>query len=390
MEDVEDVLPPEIDEDAVPVELNQLQPWHKPRKQYIRERQWLHFARRLLEREKGYPELSAGSNSRPEVRYLMLPGIDFLDARILAELCKELDCDLTTTGFIDAGTGNPHVARAKVREKSLIDLGLITKDSMLYSRPIQAIKQYNGVYRDFERKGPFHVINLDACGSIAKPSQSDSNRLIDSIHRIVEFQLSSKSRPWLLFLTTDARSQSVDDDVLLKFQSRLLSNANENPDFRSTLQSTFGGTNRNIQTTVSNMFNSQGMTFLRSFALGFAKWMIHLVKGKGWNVKMHSTFCYSTNYDVEQRVPTIVSLAFEFVPPPTALLDPMNVSRAKPATGGKPNDTAVRAAGKVRDMEDLDVKMESNPILRSDMARKTKNLLKEAGYNEDVLRQIDV
>ena len=52
---VEDVLPLPTDELAVPVELKKLQPWHRPRKQYIRENQWLLFAKRLINREKGTP-----------------------------------------------------------------------------------------------------------------------------------------------------------------------------------------------------------------------------------------------------------------------------------------------------------------------------------------------
>lgn len=385
----DDVLPPKLDEAAVPIELNQVQPWHKPRKQYIREKQWIYFSRRLISSEKGLSELTARGDSKPEVRYLMLPGIDFLDARVLATLCAEYGCDLTTTGFMDGGEGNPHVARAKVREESLIERGLITKDSHLFSEPIQIIHQNAPIYNDLRRKGPYHIINIDACGSLAKPSQTDSNRLIDAIHRIVEFQLDSKSRPWLLFLTTDARSNSLDIDVLRKFESRIAENANENGNFRDILLSTFSGSAIDVQSTVEKMFSSQGKMFLKSFSLGFAKWMIHLVKNKGWNVKTHSTFCYSTNYKGKQHEPTIVSLAFEFVPPPPTLVDPMMVSRAKPATGKNLEDTSVRAANKVSEMEDLDDKMESFPTLRNEMVETTKELLKEAGYKEEVLQEID-
>ena len=49
----DDVLPEQIDEPAVPVELNELFPWHRPRKQLVREQQWLRFSKQLIEREKG-------------------------------------------------------------------------------------------------------------------------------------------------------------------------------------------------------------------------------------------------------------------------------------------------------------------------------------------------
>ena len=49
----DDVLPPEIEELAVPADLDRIFPWHRPRKQLIREEQWMRYSRHLIEREKG-------------------------------------------------------------------------------------------------------------------------------------------------------------------------------------------------------------------------------------------------------------------------------------------------------------------------------------------------
>ena len=49
---VEDSLPPDIDEDALPLELNALAPWHRPRKQSVRERQWIGLTRDLINKLK--------------------------------------------------------------------------------------------------------------------------------------------------------------------------------------------------------------------------------------------------------------------------------------------------------------------------------------------------
>ena len=82
----DDVLPARIDELAVPVELNILFPWHKPRKQLVRKRQWLNSSRSLIERGKGNPGLlPQPPHGYPVVSYLTLPGIDYLDVRQLAE-----------------------------------------------------------------------------------------------------------------------------------------------------------------------------------------------------------------------------------------------------------------------------------------------------------------
>ena len=96
---VDDVLPAEIVDLAVPVALDRLLPWHRPRKQLVRENQWINLSRRLIEKERNKPGLRAPGTSLREVRYLTLPGIDYLDVRQLADVCRELDCSLTSTGF---------------------------------------------------------------------------------------------------------------------------------------------------------------------------------------------------------------------------------------------------------------------------------------------------
>ena len=158
-----DILPAQIDDPAVPIELNVLHPWHRPRKQLVRERQWLYFSRHLIQGEKGQPGLPCPPNGDPEVRYLTLPGIDYLDVRQLADVCRELGCRLTSTGFQSGGEKNPYVARAKVREKSLIDAGHISINSHTFPRRFEDITHADSqAYRDLKRKGPFHIVNIDA------------------------------------------------------------------------------------------------------------------------------------------------------------------------------------------------------------------------------------
>ena len=224
-----EVLPAAIDETAVPIELNRLFPWHRPRKQLVREEQWMRFSRRLIERARGRPGLSAPQGAEPEVRYLTLPGIDYLDVRQLADLCGELGCCLTSIGFQSGGEGNRHVARAQVREKALIDAGHITKDSYTFARRFEDIVHTKSqVYRDLRARGPFHVVNVDACGSIAAPSADDANRLVDALYRVVELQLQLMTGPWLLFVTTDALPESIAEQTLKRLCSAIFENADSN------------------------------------------------------------------------------------------------------------------------------------------------------------------
>lgn len=386
---VQDVLPPEIDEPAVPIDLVQLQPWHKARKQFIRERQWIHYSRSLIKKEKGSPGLPDGVGDKPEVLYLTLPGIDYLDVRLMAEVCADMDCCLTSTGFLSGGEKNPYVARAKVREEALIEGGYITEKSHTFDKPLQEISQEGRVYRQLKRMGPFHIVNIDACGSIARPAEQGALRLIETIHRIVEFQIAYKSGAWLLFLTVDVRKDTVAGDTLKGLQKAIIDNAYENDAFRIEALKIFGRSDGNIEEVVSEVSRGSGEQFLKFFSLSLAKWLLHLVRKTNWNLLTHDAYFYSTYTDQERNVPSMPCLAFEFIPPPKGIIDSTGASRALPVKNENIGDTSVRAADKIAEMVNLDEKMYSCPALRSELSNRTKILLEEAGYATAVLDKME-
>ena len=73
------VLPVSIDTPAIPLDLNKLQPWHRARKQFIRERQWIYYAEQLINRIHETPWLSTPPQGIPELKYLTLPGMDYFE-----------------------------------------------------------------------------------------------------------------------------------------------------------------------------------------------------------------------------------------------------------------------------------------------------------------------
>lgn len=382
----DDVLPVIADDLAVPVELNQLMPWHRPRKQFIRERQWIYFSERLINEQKNTPSLPIPPQGVPEVRYLTLPGTDYLDVRLLGELCLRLDCCLTSTGFLAGGETNPYVARAKVREGALIEAGYITDKSYTFRRRLEDVTSAKGqAYREIQRKGPFHIVNIDACGSIAAPAADHATRLIDAIYRIIEFQFATKSGRWLLFVTADIRHNSIAAETLCRLCKAIYQNADEDEGFRNSVLSLFGENDADITSIVSEISGHTGEKFLKLFSLGFAKWLLHLARAKEWDMHTHSTYCYSTK-GKEDETPTMVCLAFEFLPPPPGLHDRFQVSRAEPIDIGQSQDTSIRVVTKISEMANLDNRMRACANLREQMVERTKQLLKEIGYSPEVLR----
>src|SRR5436305_308390 len=115
----DEVLPVAIEALAVPVELTQLAPWHRARKQIVRRDQWGALSERLIIHEKGTPALPVHVGGAHEVRYLTLPGSDFLDVEMIGEVARAQGCTLTSVGFLAGTQGNPIIARAELRQEGL-------------------------------------------------------------------------------------------------------------------------------------------------------------------------------------------------------------------------------------------------------------------------------
>ena len=385
----DDVLPAEIDDLAVPVDLNRLFPWHRPRKQLVREEQWAYLSRRLIEREKGRPGLPKPPlDADPEVRHLTLPGIDYLDVRQLADLCSEFGCCLTSTGFQSGGEMNTYVARAQLREKSLIDAGHITGHSHTFPRRFEDITHTNSqAYRDLKSRGPFHIVNLDACGSIAAPRADHANRLIDALYRIVELQLEIMTGRWLLFVTADVRPDSIAKQTLDGLRDVIFANADTNDDFRNRAAPLLDPGEADIRAAVRKASEKAGTTFLQFFSLGLAKWLLDMARGKNWEMQTHHPYCYST-MPRHDDTPSMACLAFEFLPPPPGLQHRFGVARAEPAPDPEREDTSVRAADKIGGMANADIVIGSDEPLRIRMTESLRKCLEEAGYDPAVLEGI--
>ena len=285
------------------------------------------------------------------MKYLTLPGIDYLDVHEIAHVSRRLESSLISTGFqTDSGESHRLVARAQIREQSLIEGRQISDKSHIFYRRIEEIiAPSSPAYKDFQRRGPFHIINIDACGSVAALNAKHDRRLIDTIYRIVEMQLYMSVDPWLLFVTTDARPDSVHKDTLGKLQEVIRKNTVNNHLFENEMREIFDINPANIQNKASTI---TGLSFLRLFSLGLAKWFLHLADAKNWDLLTHHAFCYSTAPE-DDETPTMASLAFEFRKR-RGLDDPFKVTRASPLSGGRQENTSVRAIKRIAEMDDLD------------------------------------
>lgn len=388
VEDIaKDVLPEKIEQPAVPIALDKLYPWHRPRKQWVRSVQWCHLSSDLMDKLVGAPGVGSNQSANPEFRYLTLPGIDYFDVRLVGEECLKKGWKLTATGFLAGSVEKPLMARAQFTASRLIDTGLISRSSITLPNRIEEVSSNSSqAYKEIQQRAPFHAINVDACGSIAPPSADHANRLVDAIHRIVELQLKTAVHRWLLFITTNVRPDNLSPETLSKLTSVIYANAAKNEKFESDAPIALVDTQGTIAEAVTEAASENGIKFVRLFSMGIGKWLLNLARQKNWSVKMHRSCCYSTPPD-NQYEPSMPSLAFEFVPPPPGLEDSTGVSRAKPAEGGLSEDLSLRVVEHVRQMIDLDELLVEDPQLATELKSQTTELLTAVGYTEEALRQ---
>ncbi|WP_022698171.1 PP_RS20740 family protein [Euryhalocaulis caribicus] len=383
-----DVLPVQVVVPAVPVELNATQPWHSPRKQFIREKQWLYHAARLLEKVDGTHALSAQADGAKEVKYLTLPGADYFDVEVLARHCVDKGFKLTSIGFLAGGEDNPYRARAEMRQQELIDRKLITINSHTYGKRIEEVwAKTSTTYKDLRNKGPFHIVNIDACGSLSRTEKPP--RLIDAVYRIVAYQLAASRGPWLLFVTTDARKGNIAEDTLDKLNKAIIANAKAESDFRAETIELFKKSASNAPEAVAAASAATGKRFVQLVSLGLSKWLLHLAESKGWQMKVHSSFYYATT-PKPTRQPSMPCLAYEFIPPDDHLEDRYGiaVAPATPAHNDAPVSLSMRAVKKVAEMEDLDRRLSNDPDLNAAVVAGMKALLEDAGYPASVINAV--
>ena len=374
----ESVLPAKVDEPAVPLPLDKLEPWHRPRKQYIRERQWKYYAKRLIRTLKKGHSLEAG-----KLKYLSLPGVDHFDVEIIAKAAQDTGLKLEALGFLSEAARGPAMARSQVRGESLIKRGLIKDTSVTIPYRIEDIVRENSqAYLEVRSRAPFHIINIDACGSIARPSAEHSDRIITALHRLVELQLNRMRDPWLLFVTTDARLDNLSCEVRSKLEEVIRLNAKDSEAFKEGAISCLGEGNANDIEGAINCANDP-LKFQLLFSLGFSKWLLRNAKCANWDVKCLQFYGYSTALDINQI--SMPCLAYEFKPRQITLPDQVKIVEPPATEPVEETDYSMQAITSTQNMENIDALFIEKPKVRLEYAEKQRLLLDSAGYQAAAL-----
>lgn len=353
-------------------------PWHKARKHYIRRYQWDAQIRSLL-KQLGY--------SKGQVMtYLGLPGEDLLDVRALHEVCEAEKLMLKYIGYdstfpLPRGRGELELSQHEV-----YNLAFIHQSSKVVKDRIERIATRNSIaWNRAVEFGPFDVLNIDLCDCIARmPEDSDgSPPYFDALASLFEIQISSRTKPWLFFLTTRAVREQIQSLTKFKLLNTIIRNANDNPQFRERIKSELGLTERAIAAELDGSKHLEHPLLVKAFCLGIGKWLLGYMLDAQPRLKVEMLPSFS--YTVEEgRGADMLSLSFSCVPIIEPRPDRTGISRAAsqaPPPQLSETELAMNVLAEVLRVGDVDDILAKDGELKQKMVQQSMSLLESAGYD---------
>src|SRR4051794_37975343 len=195
--------------DYVPTERprrNQFQAWHRVRKQWVRDKQWVEAVHRVVD----------GRSAVDRLKYVGLPGVDLLDIRQLIKgICEPQSKELHYIGFdMDAGSGSQSSIELAISQQEMLSHGLVFEESSVRPDDIRTVSvTTTAAYRALKRVAPFDVINLDLTQSVLHDDPKARMSYQGAIRELIGLQVGHR-KPWTLLLTTKVDQSDVNRDSL--------------------------------------------------------------------------------------------------------------------------------------------------------------------------------
>lgn len=359
-------------------------PWHKPRKQFIRKKQWVHEIVEILIKRS----VDAGNNV---LKVLGLPSSDYLDLLSMRETCEEFHRKIQYLGF-DAGHSQQKGSAGlvslydEIQVRRMIDTSsFVHPSSSLVLDRFEQIRLENSMSRNaLEQFADFDVINLDICGCIIGANEESATAMLEAIAELLRWQSVRRIRPWLLFITTFASVNEINLVACRPLVEAIRANAQDSEEFKEELKRRCGLTSDEL---VGIFANREAVTieaerFLRIFALGMGKWLAGRLKlpEPPSDVVMLPSYCFRHEGVSE---PQLLSLAYMIEPIPSSGPSGISVVSAQTIDRSKTYRMSAKRllTRSFEKVHDLDSIMTTSDKDRSDMASQTEDLLVQCGYD---------
>lgn len=369
-----DVIQNNIQHEQLP--LKDFKPWHRPRKQWIRVKQWKHEILRLVD--------AVMLTDRP-LTYLSLPGDDLLDVRVIYEACERKQVKLRFLGFNQPTKSDAVISSERsLSVAEVVSLPLVDDNSRVVPDRLESIANEKSIgFKWIREYGTFDVINIDLCDSISAPGQrtKGGTTYYDVLISLLGKQVSSRTTPWLFFLTTRCGNNDVHPEDVQKLYRCVRDNVAESAAFCKIMADLFGLANFDESSLAAIQQETAFPTFMQMFCIGFGKWLLQTMMTSipPSRVKMLASYHYQI---MEQG--DMVSVAYRFDPVPQPPVDavglaqnPVLISRV---VQNAEAELAVTIVDRTKGMVDVDAKLRTTPEDMERMIESTEALLRQARY----------
>lgn len=355
----------------------QFEPWHRPRKQWIRRYQW-HDSLLEMMRETHFP-----ADARI-MRYLSLPGEDLLDVRVLREACEEAGVDMRFTGMVSVGPGSPRDTRLNIAESEVRGLARIHTGSSILRERFESVANTGSLaFGELRDGGPFHAINIDLCDHIALRAQGERRpTVIDALAEVIQLQLRNAMHPWLLFITTRVEPGQVDAGNLAALIQAVSDNVTASGEFGERTAALLQTEAGQLRAALAEPNNLDPRVFMNLFALGFGKWLLRFVGAA--HPERTLRMLPSCFYAVHRGRPDMLSLGFRCDVAQAPAVDRYNlVADRATAPPAREVDLAMGLAAETGRLVDLDEMLARDEQLAEAVTLESAALLRDAHYDVD-------
>lgn len=348
-------------------------PWHKPRKQWVRDKQWWGYLQKLL--------IKPANNYADEVtiKYFGLPGAELLDVDYLSKKMLESTVLNDKKLLIHGVVKSPKEKQvADSRLTKLIDRINIDENSKVERGEFEAIANRNSMlWNKMKSIAPYHFINLDFCDRVLEDAT------IGAVYNLLEYQFAKTvDKRWLFCLTTKIDTSETNsallgrlDECLHKIEGDELAIYNLEEYFEPVFE--LISKKRKISDYIDN-----AVKFTDIFLVGFVIWLVLTAIQCNVNFKLKSSSKYTIASDGE--VPDMYSFVFEFNPFFAPQVDHTGIATTHCSEPGQQVDIAAQKQNLMRKLSstlDIDDMLGNNNDILEKYIDDTKQLLAGCGWD---------
>lgn len=380
-------------------------PWHRVRKEYIRQYQWNELISRMIKRywkrqlqqpetewsldDQGVDEieipLPADIAMERTLKCLVIPGDDLLDVRALWRDIQPLKCTIRYLGFNESQGSDKHGTRVHIANNAVTSLPLVAKDSLVVQDRFETIRQTNSqAHRYLKNYGPYHVVNLDLCGSMFPNTAKDPQEYYDALVSLLTYQFQHQTGEWLLFVTTMVEPTAVEADKLRTLCGPTHQNVQKYEDFAKQIAKFLPVEIFQDGNTPMNITGLSGEQMVQLFGVALGKWLLALCQSSKpqWTIAMRRSYCYAISV---QKGATMLSLAFELKSNISPPVDKTGMTKIELPQKSIPDERqcAVKIAESVAAIRDVDAELTAQPELKMKLRDAQASLLEAAGYDRE-------